>query len=130
MNNNMTLKEYLLSQGINAKQKRLEREVKINDDTFKIKLKDNLENELLELTVKEAFILSYKSLVFLKSTNNFSIIYLPKNIIINGKCNKSADNKYEICLDGCLAYDEDYLNDRKNIVIVDYIDNNIEFEIL
>lgn len=130
MNNNMTLKEYLLSQGVNAKQKHLERKVKMNNDTFKIKLKDNIENELLELTIKEAFILSYKSLIFLKSTDNFSIIYLPKNVIINGKCNKFEDNSYEISLNECLEYDENYLSDSKNIFIVDYIDNNIEFEIL
>lgn len=130
MNNNMKLKEYLLSQGINAKQKRLERKVKINNDTFKITLKDTIENELFELTIKEVFILSYKSLTFLKSTDDFSIIYIPKDVIINGKCTKIEDNSYEIFLNEGLKYDENYLSNRKNIFVVDYIDNNIKFEIL
>lgn len=127
--NNMTLKEYLLSQGINAKQKKLERKVSINNDKFIIKISELLEDELLDLEVKEVFILAYKSMLFLKSSDEFSIIYTPKEVVINGNCNKANDN-YEIILNKSFKLDSNELNNKKNIFIIDSIDKNIKFEIL
>lgn len=131
MNKNMTLKEYLLSQGINAKQENLERNIKINKDSFKLIIEKELEAQLLELTVKEVFSLAYKSLLFLKSTDTFSILYLPKNIILKGICEKSSNDKFQITFNGyCNYHNENDLNKEKNIVLVDELDKNIEIEIL
>lgn len=131
MNKNMTLKEYLLSQGINAKQENLERDIKIDKDSFKLIIEKELEEMLLELTVKEVFSLAYKSLLFLKSTDTFSILYLPKNIILKGICEKSSNDKFQITFNGYSNYhNENDLNKEKNIVLVDEINKNIEIEIL
>lgn len=130
MDNNMTLKEYLLSQGINSKQESFERNVKIENNCFKIKLEKKVKDNLSELTIKEVFILAYKSLIFLKSVSKFSIIYLAKNTIIEGGCIKLSDNKFEITLSNNFEYNEESLNNEKNIVIVDKIDDSVEIEIL
>lgn len=130
MNNNMTLKEYLLSQGVNAKQERFERNVRIENNRFKIKIEKELRDDLLELNAKEVFVLAYKSLVFLKSVSKFSIIYCPRNVVVKGRCTKLHDDRFEISLFDNSKYSEDDLSEEKNIAIVDKIDSNIEIEIL
>ena len=130
MNNNMTLKEYLLSQGINAKQERFERNVQVDDTKFKIKIEEDLREELLNLTAKEIFVLSYKSLIFLKSVSNFSIVYCPKNVVLKGNCSKIDDNQFMITIFGNMDFTEENLSKEKNIAIVDAIENNVEVEIL
>lgn len=128
-NNNITLKEYLLSRGINGKAKRLERKICINNEIFLIKVSKLLDEELLDLNLKEVFILAYKSMTFLKRADEFSLVYVPKNIIINGQCSL-VDNTYEINLSNTILFDENKLSDKKNIFIVDSIDSNVEFQIL
>lgn len=128
MNQNISLKEYLLSQGVNAKQERLERKVKINNEIFTIKVDKKIKDKLLDFNAREIFVLAYKSLLFLKNTGEFNIIYLPKDIILKGKCIKSPDNMFEITLTDCLDYNENNLNNEKNIAIVDKIDSNVKIE--
>lgn len=128
MNKNMSLKEYLLSQGVNAKQERLERKVKIDSKIFTIKIDKKIKTQLLEFNAREIFVLAYKSLLFLKNTGEFNIIYLPKDIILKGKCIKSPNNTFEIMLTDCLDYDENNLSNEKNIAIVDKIDSNVKIE--
>lgn len=128
MNKNMSLKEYLLSQGVNAKQERLERKVKIHNELFTIKIDKKIKTQLLEFNAREIFVLAYKSLLFLKNTGEFNIIYLPKDIILKGKCIKSPNNTFEIMLTDCLDYDENNLSNEKNIAIVDKIDSNVKIE--
>ena len=128
MNQKMTLKEYLLSQGVNAKQERLERKVKINNEIFTIKIDKKIKTQLLEFNAREIFVLAYKSLLFLKNTGEFNIVYLPKDIVLKGKCIKSQNNTFEIMLTDCLDYDENNLSNEKNIAIVDKIDSNVKIE--
>ena len=130
MNNNMTLKEYLLSQGINSKQEKFERNIRIDDTKFKIKIEKELRNDLLNLNAKEVFILAYKSLVFLKSVSNFCIVYCPKNVVLKGSCSKINNNQFMISIFGKESFTEDNLSNEKNIAIVETIDSNVEVEIL
>lgn len=127
---NLTLKEFLLSQGINSKQERYERKIRINDNLFNIKVDDKLKSEILELSIKEVFLLVYKSLLFVKNTHTFSILYLPKNIVLKGKCTKLSNNKFEIILFDELEYNKENLDEEKNIAIIDKIDSDIEIEVL
>lgn len=129
MNNNMTLKEYLLSKGVNAKQESFERKVTIDNTRFSIKIMNEAQCNLLELTVKEVFVLAYKSLFFIKNNNSFSIAYAPKEMIVKGRCNKLPDNTIQVSLLEVINYSEALVDKEKNIVIIDEI-NNVNVELI
>ncbi|MBQ3422370.1 MAG: hypothetical protein IJH34_12050 [Romboutsia sp.] len=121
-----SIREYLLSKGINAKQEKLKRRLSIEDESFEILIDIPLKNNLnsLPINTKEIFSLAYKCLDIIKHEDNFNIAYVPKNIVLKGKTENLAKSMFEVYIFDSFPYNnaKHNLKENCNISIVDTLD--------
>lgn len=121
---NMSIKEYLLSQGINTKSDNFKRSIKINEEDFNISIIEPLKYNLdsIDLSAKEIFALTYKSLNIIKNQESFNIAYTPKDIVLKGKTKTTLDSLFEIHIFDSHPFNSAKFEKSCNVSIIDSLD--------
>ena len=121
-----SIKEFLLSIGINAKQEKLKRELQIDNESFKILITTPLKYNLdyLSINSKEIFSLAYECLDIIKNQDDFNIAYLSKNLVLKGKTKNLSKFMFEIHIFDSFPYNnsKNKLKNNCNVSIVDTLD--------